>query len=245
MRGSAARAVVWALAGASLFSTACGAANDSPTAPAAVMSPPGQQPVAPLPVAPTTARYRMVFDATWTDRTHPLEAPPNPHFSPLVGGTHSQAAVFWREDGLATEGIRRMAERGDVSPMDTEIRAAITAGTADGVIVGDGISSPKTTALEFDISSDFPLVTMVTMVAPSPDWFVGVTGLALYTQGVWTSDLTVALVPWDAGTDSGTSFLSPDSETLPHQPISRIAGGPLAAGGTVQPLGTFRFTRIH
>lgn len=245
MRGSAAGAVVWVLAGAGLFSTACGAANDSPTAPAAVMSLPAPQPVPPLPAAPTAARYRLVFDATWTDRTHPLEVPPNPHFSPLVGGTHTQAVVFWREDGLATEGIRRMAERGDVSPMDTEIGAAIAAGTADRLIVGDGISSPKTTSLEFDITSDFPLVTLVTMVAPSPDWFVGVTGLALYSQGVWTSDLTVSLFPWDAGTDSGTSFLSPDRETVPHQPISRITGGPLAAGVSVTPLGTFRFTRIQ
>ena len=241
-------ALLGSLAAATLGVAACSGGSDLPTAPTtpamvASASPPPES--APPPPPPSTARYRVVFDATWTGRTHPLEVPGNPHFSPLVGGTHSSSAGFWQGGFVATEGIRRMAERGDVSPLDDEIRSAIAAGTAERLLRGDGVSSPKTTSFEFDISSTHPLVTLVTMVAPSPDWFVGVSALPLYDQGTWATDVTVALTPWDAGTDSGTSFLSPDSETLPRQPISRITGAPLGSGSTVVPLGTLRFTKVQ
>jgi hypothetical protein len=186
----------------------------------------------------------VVFDATWTQQTHPVDAPPNPHFSPLIGGTHTADAVFWREGAIATEGIRQMAEGGRTSPLDAEIRAAIAAGTAQYFFTGPGFSSPKAVSLEFDIRSDYPLVTLVTMVAPSPDWFVGVSGLALFDNGAWIEDRVVSLIPWDAGTDSGASFLSLDRETIPRQPISRIGTPPLGAGGQAVPLGTFRFSRI-
>ena len=90
------------------------------------------------------------------------------------------------------------------------------------------------------MSRDYPLVTLVTMVAPSPDWFAGVTGLRLIENGAWIEDRVVPAAAWDAGTDSGVSFVSPDLETIPRQPISRILAPPL---GSV-PLGTFRITRI-
>ena len=231
-----------------LVATACSGTADlpsAPTAPAPVMSatPPPTPP--PVPTAPSTARYRVTFDATWTAQTHPQDAPVNPHFSPLIGGTHTAAAIFWQEGALATEGIRRMAERGAINPLDDEIRAAIAAGTGERVFTGDAVSSPKTTSFEFDMSSKYPRVTLVTMVAPSPDWFVGVSGLALYDQETWAETVTVPLYPWDAGTDSGPSFDSPDRETVPRQPIARITGAPLGAGGRVAPLGTFTFTKIQ
>jgi hypothetical protein len=50
----------------------------------------------------------------------------------------------------------------------------------------------------------------------------------------------VELFAYDAGTDSGTTFLSPDLATMPPVPVHRIQGGSLGNG---VPLGTFTFTR--
>ena len=185
-----------------------------------------------------------MFDSIWTAATHPQDVPPNPHFSPLIGGTHNANVAFWRDGALATEGIRRMAELGAVTPLDDEIRTAIAAGTAERLFIGVGFSSPKAVSLEFDISRDFSLVTLVTMVAPSPDWFAGVSGLPLFVNGAWVEERTLSIFPWDAGTDSGVSFLSPDLESIPRQPISRIVTPPFAVGGVVAPLGTLTFTRV-
>ena len=137
-----------------------------------------------------------------------------------------------------------MAELGATSTLADEIRAAIAAGTAEQVFIGEGFSSPKAVTLEFTVSRDFPLLTLVTMVAPSPDWFAGVSGLRLIENGAWIEDRIVPASPWDAGTDSGVSFLSPDQETIPRQPITRILTPPLGVSGQSVPLGTFRITRI-
>ena len=214
----------------------------TPTAPGSATSPAPAP--APQPEAPLTARYRIVFDATWTSATHPQDAPPNPHFSPPIGTTHAVGVTFWQDGAPATEGIRRMAELGATNTLADEIRVAIAAGTAEQVFIGEGFSSPKTISMEFTVGRDFPLLTLVTMVAPSPDWFAGVSALRLLENGAWIADRIVPAIPWDAGTDSGVSFVSPDRETIPRQPITRILTPPLGVNGPTAPLGTFQITRI-
>ena len=195
------------------------------------------------PTAAPRARYLVVFDATWHESTHAV--PPNPHFSGLIGGTHREAVRFWEEGGLASEGMKRMAELGAQSPLDEEVIAAMAAGTAEHLLAGGNLrGSPGSTQLEFEVSRDYPLVTLVTMVAPSPDWFVGVSALALFENGDWVREKEVPLTPWDAGTDSGVTFLSADRPTQPRQPIARITTPPLAAAGVAAPLGRFTFRRI-
>lgn len=235
----------------------------TPTAPGAVMTmveaeatpvpaPPPAPPPAPDPgptppvgpVTPATARYVVVFDSTWSPQTHPVDFPASAHYSGLIGGTHAASSSFWQEGGFASEGIRRMAERGSKQPLDDEVNRAIRAGTAQTLLSGPGLgTSPASTSLEFDISQAFPLVTLVAMVAPSPDWFVGVSGLPLLQNGQWVDQLRVDLYGFDAGTDSGATYSAPDQETTPRMPIARLKY-PLESDGVVLPLGTFTFSRV-
>ncbi len=225
-----------------VLGASCGGGS-SPTVPTAPTPAPTPQP-APTPAA-ATANYRVTFDATWSAATHPVDIPRNPHFSALIGGTHSDRVVFWEPGETATPGIEAMAELGATSPLDAEIRAAIAAGTAERLIEGEGIPrSPGRVSVDFEIGRDHPLVTLVSMVAPSPDWFVGVHGMSLVENGDWVEEKTVRLAPYDAGTDSGATFRSADSDTVPRQPIREIQNPPLAAGGPAEPLGTFTFERL-
>jgi hypothetical protein len=215
--------------------TACGGSSALvPTAPSA-----------PSPTPAAMARYRVTFDATWREQTHPTDIPRTPHFSGLIGGTHRSTVKFWEEGGFATEGIQLMAERGRQTPLDLEVGAAIAAGHAQYVLAGGDVPrSPGTVSHEFDVTRDYPLVTLVTMVAPSPDWFVGVSGLSLIENGSWVGEKVVSLHAYDAGTDSGVTFSSADVKTSPPQPIHWITAGPLVVGGSVPPLGTFTFRRL-
>jgi len=216
-----------------------------PTGPGATATPTPAPTPAATPEA--TARYSIEFQAAWSRSTHPTDFPSNPHFSGLIGATHDGRVSFWAAGAPASEGIRRMAERGSKSPLSDEIEAAMKAGTAEFLLSGDGVSlSPGAVSLEFSIAREHSLVTLVTMVAPSPDWFTGVRNLNLVdtARGAWMSELTVDVYPWDAGTDSGATFTSADVETVPRAPVFQITGAPFAANGSVAPLGVFRFRRL-
>ncbi len=197
-------------------------------------------------VLPTgDATYTVTFTATWSKTTHPDGFPANPHFSALVGGTHNSMVSFWENGGAATVGIQNMAERGQTSALASEVQTAIDAGTAENVLIGGGIGpSPGTVSMNLAVTADYPLVTLVSMIAPSPDWFVGVTGLNLWDGSDWVDSLTVDLYLYDAGTDDGTDYVSANAASTPHIPIMQITGYPAKVGDDVPPVGTFTFTRL-
>jgi hypothetical protein len=195
----------------------------------------------PAPVASTTATYRVVFESTWSASTHPTNFPGGAHLSPLIGAVHNGGVTFWEADGTATPGIESMAGTGGTGTLSAEIQAQIP-GAALAVINGSGIRSPGSTTIQaITLREDFPLITLVTMIAPSPDWFVGVSGLTLRdADGNWIEELEVVLYPYDAGTDSGPVYTSANDDTQPKEPIHSLRG---ERPFSDQPIGTFTFTR--
>ena len=192
-----------------------------------------------------TVRYEVTFDAIWSEETHPDDFPPNPHFSGLIGASHNDKVYFWREGELASPGIKNMAETGSKTPLNIEIGKAILTRKALKLISGSGISpSPGSVSLEFKVCEKYPLVTLVTMIAPSPDWFVGVDSLNLFENGSFVDEKVVTLYAYDAGTDSGTNYTSPNNPTDPPVPIFKIEGYPFFYNGELVPLGTFTFKKI-
>ena len=182
--------------------------------------------------------YRVAFQATWDPN-----GVPNPHWSPLIGGSHTSEGQFFTFGGIATDGVEVMAETGAPGQLAAEVSSAVSTGTAGQVLQGSGIDSPGQTSLEFDLDGDHTLVTLVTMMAPSPDWFVGVDSLELCPEGEWATSLAADMVVFDAGTDSGTGFTSPDQNTNPAAPISLATR--FVSGGQPVSVGTMVFTRVE
>ncbi len=190
-----------------------------------------------------TAQYDLTFNATWAKATHPTNFPSNAHFSWLVGGTHNSSVSFWNPGSTASDGIKSMAETGGTGTLIREINAAKNQGNAFNTIpLGRVFGSPGTDKVTFTIDSRWSLVTVTSMIAPSPDWFVGVSGLNLMgSDGNWKAKEEVELFAYDAGTDSGTSYNSANQATNPRQNISRIGGVPFLVNGSVRSVGTFVF----
>jgi hypothetical protein len=197
------------------------------------------------------ATYRLTIDNTWSEATHPGNVPQYAHFSWLGGGTHTDAVSFW-DVGVATSpGMTQMAENGRTTILATEISAAITAGTAGSVLswqhwfcpAGETYLSCGVLIVEFDIDDAFPLVTLVSMLGPSPDWFIGVSGLRLHDGDDWVYNHVVDLHPFDGGTRSNNLFELGGPLTTPPDPVSliTIASGQLIGPGS---LGTFTFQRL-
>ena len=199
-------------------------------------------------VSDYTARYRVDFNATWSAVTHPESFPSgSAHFSGLVGCTHNESRHFFRQGETASEGIRLMAELGQKTALLNEISAVMADGAADFQLSGGGIgSSPGSVSLTFPqpMRRDFPLVTLVSMIAPSPDWFVGVESLSLIENEHWLTNKVVTLYGMDAGTDSGASYASPDQVTVPRGLVTEFTDFPALVNGVIVPFGTFTFTRL-
>jgi hypothetical protein len=192
-----------------------------------------------------TAKYKVTFNSTWSEETHPDDFPSNPHFSGLIGASHNDKIKFWKKGEIASPGIKNMAETGSKSPLDKEIYSAIFKQKAFKILSGDGIgNSPGSTSLVFKVSEEYPLVSLVSMIAPSPDWFVGVDSLNLFENGSFISQKTVVLYAYDSGTDSGTNYTSPDDPTEPPEQIFMIETSPFLYNNTIVPVGFFTFTKI-
>ena len=189
--------------------------------------------------AQTSATYEVTFNSTWSAATHPTDFPGNPHYSGMKGVTHNGSVSFWSPGTLASPGIELMAETGNNSTLNTEMNDAVTAGTAEFIVNGTGLSpSPGSISKTFTISQSHPLVTFVAMIAPSPDWFVGVHDEPLYVNGNWV-DKTITAFAYDAGTDDGVTYSSPNAESTPHVNIFQITGSPI--NGVA--VGTYTFTQ--
>ena len=185
------------------------------------------------------AQYRVTFEADWSASTHPENFPSDPHFSGLIGATHNNEAHLWQMGEIATPGIALMAETGSKSILNTEINALINNNLVQNLLSGEGISdSPGTVNLNFELSQEYPLVSLVSMIAPSPDWFIGVNSLNMRQNNQWREQFSVELKAYDAGSDSGSNYTSANTPTNPPDPISEIITSPF---NNNQILGRFVF----
>ena len=154
-----------------------------------------------------------------------VSVPSGEHFTTLIGAVHNGSVTFWSDGGTASAGIESMAEVGGTSTFKSEINAAMPNALA---IIEQSIASGGTATATVDITltTDHPLVTLTSMVAPSPDWFVGVSGLSLRNTADdgWQPTHSVDLFPYDAGTEEGTEFSLTNDATSPQGTIASIKG---------------------
>ncbi|MBX2848388.1 MAG: spondin domain-containing protein [Acidiferrobacterales bacterium] len=191
------------------------------------------------------AVYRLTFNATWTssDLVQPQNYPRSAHFTELVGATHASNYSIWRAGTLASSEVEYVAELGFNNPLFNALQMA-----RNSVNLGPDIELeqlfdlPNSATTRVTFTDERPLISLISMVAPSPDWFVGVSGLNLKPNGEWLNKLTVELRPYDAGTEDGTGFSLSNPVTSPPQAITRVQGFPFNSQNPV--LGTLSLELI-
>lgn len=88
---------------------------------------------------------------------------------------------------------------------------------ADGTT--EGAESRK---MEIMVKDMYSMVSIITMLAPSPDWFAGVDSLNLCGSDGWKEKAEMSLPAWDAGTDDGEKFVNDNVKTMPQDVITLI-----------------------
>ena len=173
-----------------------------------------------------SATYTVTFQGNWTTASTPGGVVSSAHFTTLIGAVHNDMVTFWESGGMATAGVEGVAELGATSTFRSEINAEINDSDALSVI-SKSVSFGGTGSATFDVTvtEDHPLVTLLSMIGPSPDWFVGISGRSLLDdQDEWRSRLQIDLFPYDAGTEEGTEFSLNNAATSPQEAISSIKG---------------------
>ena len=194
-----------------------------------------------VPPAPTTARYRLTLSIDWTRTTHPATLPPNAHVSRPIVASHATPGAMFQRGAPASPGIESMAETGALNTLLAELRSdpSVTFSATGAAVFGTGAR-----VFTFSLDQNADLVSLTTMLAPSPDWFLGFADRDMFVDGAWIETASFPLGNHDAGTDSGSRFLSANSDTQPQGVISGPVDAAFAEAVAENPFGTVLIERI-
>ncbi|XP_067909491.1 spondin-2-like [Heterodontus francisci] len=188
------------------------------------------------------ASYSFSFLAEWNSLSFPKQYPthrPPAQWSMLFGCVHNYDFTLWAEGAVASSGVKMFVEDGKHETLLEEVNA--TLGTVQSwfhtnpIIAGEGNSSTL-----FTVTPTHPLVSFLVRIIPSPDWFLGANSINLCENNTWKESYTLDLFPWDAGTDSGFTFSSPNFATNPQETIFQIT-----AKRPSHPANSFYYPRLE
>lgn len=187
-------------------------------------------------------QYKVTFSSNW-DPNNPESGlrvffrNPGPSFGGMIGGTHGVNYKFWAPGQYASAGVRHLARTGNTKPLQDEVFYQIENSQAEFIIKGDVLEIPETredetkrfeTTTTFSITKEFPRVTLLTRMNPSPDYFLGISAKSLLdADGNFVESLTVPLTLYDAGVNKSPFDISPMKNVplVPGKPIAPVLIG--------------------
>ncbi|CAI4228287.1 unnamed protein product [Auanema sp. JU1783] len=174
-----------------------------------------------------TAKYELEFIGLWSKETHPKDYPTLEHlthFTDMLGASHSSNYSLWKVGIPSTDGMKEIAEWGNT--YKAQIEAKEKASEVRTLMKIKGLWYPEVqgiTKSSFVVNKYHHLVSLATMFGPSPDWCVGLSSVNLCLPDCsWVKERTFELQPFDAGTDSGPTYMSPNSPSEPREKVHWI-----------------------
>jgi Spondin_N len=192
------------------------------------------------------ATYSIEVTGKWS--APDFTVPAGVHFTNFAGMVHNANGELWKPGQIATKGVENVAETGSTTVILVEIDSIIRSKNALSLILFPPPSATGTRRSTVYCNSNYSMVSFASMIAPSPDWFIGLSGLNLYTNNRWVSDTTIQLFTYDAGTEDGDVFGYANPATTPQQPIRILEASQatvLANGNLVlKAIATVKFTKL-
>ena len=190
------------------------------------------------------AAYNMKIDLKWM--TPDFAVPAYAHVTLIYGMVHAKDTFLWKPGLMATEGLRNIAENGGFQNMSIEIDSIIARHKAlfKFFILPPAITGSAQTVL--NVNSNYSFVSFASMIAPSPDWFMGIHDFNLLQDDHWITDTTLKIYVYDAGTKQGNAFDYNFPATVPRESIILIGPASVFANNNpaVTNIGTLRLTRL-
>ncbi|XP_076079810.1 spondin-1-like isoform X3 [Mytilus galloprovincialis] len=206
------------------------------------------------------ARYHMHFKGIWSRQTHPKHFPLKEertrllHWSSIVGASHGEDYSIWEYGKPASRAVKEVCEYGYVNHMEQEMRRntdKILTVVKTQPLWGERDITKKSLDTQINVNQHNHLISLLSMIGPSPDWCIGVSKLNMCRADCkWEDEISIDLYPWDAGTDSGLSYFSHNIETDPPENIHKIsnsypnhAESPFYGKQKIRPMAKIVFTK--
>lgn len=195
-----------------------------------------------------SATYEVIFVPSWNPESNPADYPithgKKGLLTPIIGATHGANYSLFADGKRPSPGLERLSEMGAHDPLDAEIKKAIADGTAGSLIeASEGSAGPVHPVVmhTFRVDRNYPIVSLVGMIAPSPDWFYGVSDVKLFDKGRWAPSVRVDAFARDSGGDAGTTYMAEDADTNPKTPTMVLDNDYFNENA---PVGTFIFKLV-
>ena len=163
-------------------------------------------------------------------------------FTPFLVAAHSPDASLFAAGSQASANLQAMAEGGDISGLSADVQA-LNANVVENPAAGLLAPGARTTAsLNTDAAPDNTVLSIVAMLLPSNDGFMGLNGIAIPTEpGTYVFDVPA----YDAGTEANDEVVgsgAPGEPGYPAPPPVAAASGTGGSGISASPEG---YVHIH
>ncbi|MEO5945673.1 MAG: spondin domain-containing protein [Chitinophagaceae bacterium] len=191
------------------------------------------------------AVYSVEFTGKW--KAPEFGVPAGVHFTTILGMIHNNQTYQWKLGELASWGVERIAESGNTTPMVMEIDSIVAIGKATSYVVITAPTPTGSNKTNIFCNSNYSFISFETMLAPTPDWFTGISSFNLYANNKWVTDTTVDLYSYDAGTETGDVFGYDNPETSPKEKVHILTPSQATVltngNGTLAPIASVRFIK--
>lgn len=142
--------------------------------------------------------YHLTVTGRWNTTNFDRSlVPGNAHFSPIVIFTHTSDTAIFRTGEKASSGLEQLAELGHTTIKNiTRDNNAIACSYVDA----KNLPPSGESRFEIQVNTTFTHVTILSMIAPSSDWFVATT-LPLYDTFTFVNEGEENFLNYDAGTE--------------------------------------------
>lgn len=188
--------------------------------------------------------YRVQVRNVWSVDSHPVDYPQTARISPFLVFSHKQNTEAFVVGLPATDGIKQLAETGSLTILSEEVDIFRGGDRALDRSTGNGLVFIQTSSVRLGFNDAHHYLTFLAQVSPSPDWFLALKGLNLRDSQGWIDSMRVYPTVFDAGTDNGTTYNSPDFPQEPRNTVQPFTGSPLANNGTIAPLVEVTIVRL-
>lgn len=150
-------------------------------------------------------------------------------FSPLTAVSHSNRVSLLTVRGFASKEVEEVAETGNNGPLLALAERLRGRGVRSAVGADGPTLAGNSTAVMVAADCAHPFVTVLGMIAPSPDWLVQVSNRNVVDAGTgaFVGRMEGDLIAYDAGVDDGREFTPPgdaslDEPTVPQKNIAPL-----------------------